>query len=322
MAALPSFLDQLRPDVPDIVVPRGVVPFLLARRGIRGRLVRLGPLAEALLARHRHPPVIAALAGQALALVAGLAMPSKFRGTFSLQVKGDGPVPHLLADCTDSGALRFYVRTAPERLAPLLAVDPTPPASALLGKGYLAFTVDPGTGARPHQGIVAIGGESFEEMALAYFRESVQLAGLVRLAAAPGPGGWRAGALILERIARAGGAGTPEGDLSGEDPDESWRTAIALAATLSDAELLDDALAPERLLYRLFHAEGVTANRPLSLAYGCRCTRARLSGVLAGFGADDLDHMTTDGQITVTCEFCNHDFRFPRDELPGSGAAD
>ena len=318
MANLPAFLDRLRPDVPDIVVPRGVVPFFLARRGIRGRLVRLGPLAEALLSRHPHPPVISALAGQALALVAGLAMPSKFRGTFSLQVKGDGPVPHLLADCTDAGALRFYVRTTPDRLTPLLAAEPMPPASALLGKGYLAFTVDPGTGARPHQGIVAIGGESFEEMALAYFRESVQLAGLVRLAAARGPCGWRAGALILERIPSTGGAEAPDG----EDPAESWRTATALAATLSDTELLDDALAPERLLYRLFHAEGVTANRPLSLAYGCRCTRARLSGVLSGFGADDLDHMTTDGTITVTCEFCNHDFRFPRAELPGRSAVD
>ncbi len=318
MADRPAFLDRLRPDVPDIVVPRGVVPFFLARRGIRGRLVRLGPLAEALLTRHPHSPVIAALAGQALALVAGLAMPSKFRGTFSLQVKGDGPVPHLLADCTDAGALRFYVRIAPERLAPLLAADPSPPASALLGRGYLAFTVDPGTGARPHQGIVAIGGESFEEMALAYFRESVQLAGLVRLAAAPGPGGWRAGALILERVPSAGGSPAP--DAGG--PGEAWRTATALAATLSDGELLDDALAPERLLYRLFHSEEVAADRPLSLAYGCRCTRARLSGVLAGFGPDDLDHMTTDGTITVTCEFCNHDFRFPRAELPGRGAAD
>lgn len=319
MAEIPAFLDRLRPDVPDIVVPRGVVPFFLPRAAVRGRLVRLGPLAEALLGRHRHHEVIAGLAGQALALVAGLAMPMKFRGTFSLQIKGDGPVPHLVADCTDAGELRFYVRTVPERLAALLEAEATPSAASLIGQGYLAFTVDRGARMHPHQGIVAIGGESFEEMALAYFRESVQLAGLVRLAAARGPSGWRAGALILERIPGA------RRDEPAEDPEEraeAWRTASALGATVSGAELLDDGLAPERLLYRLFHSEGVAADRPRALAYGCRCTRARLSGVLAGFGPDDLDHMASEGTITVTCEFCNHDFRFPRAELPGRGAAD
>ncbi|HTU55519.1 MAG TPA: Hsp33 family molecular chaperone HslO [Acetobacteraceae bacterium] len=315
MAEIPAFLDRLRPDVPDIVVARGVVPFFLPRSAVRGRLVRLGPLAEALLGRHRHHNVVAGLAGQALALVAGLAMPMKFRGTFSLQIKGDGPVPHLVADCTDAGELRFYVRTVPERLEALLEAEEMPSAAALIGRGYLAFTVDRGARMHPHQGIVAIGGESFEEMALAYFRESVQLAGLVRLAAARAAGGWRAGALILERI-----AGARKSDP--EESAEAWRTASALGATVTDAELLDDELTPERLLYRLFHSEGVAADRPRALAYGCRCTRARLSGVLAGFGPDDLDHMATDGTITVTCEFCNHDFRFPRAELPGRGAAD
>ena len=37
----PAFLDSGRPDVPDLVVPRGVVPFYLPDRPVRGRLVRL-----------------------------------------------------------------------------------------------------------------------------------------------------------------------------------------------------------------------------------------------------------------------------------------
>jgi molecular chaperone Hsp33 len=46
--------------------------------------------------------------------------------------------------------------------------------------------------------------------------------------------------------------------------------------------------------------------------HGCRRSRARLAGILEGFDADDLDHMTVDGSIVMTCEFCNHDFRFAR----------
>jgi len=38
--------------------------------------------------------------------------------------------------------------------------------------------------------------------------------------------------------------------------------------------------------------------------------------VLGGFNTDDLDHMSDDGTITMTCEFCNFDFRFDRATLP------
>src|SRR5580658_8983462 len=140
----PAFLDSGRPDVPDIVVPRGVTPFHLPHRPVRGRLVRLGPLADALLTRHDNHPVVTRLAGEALALAAALSGALKFRGSFSLQAKGDGPVPMLLADCTDTGALRGYARARPDALAALLETTTAPDANALLGGGYLAFTVDQG----------------------------------------------------------------------------------------------------------------------------------------------------------------------------------
>jgi len=315
MSETPAFLDRERPPVPDIVVPRGVVPFFLPGRPVRGRLVRLGPLADALLTRHRLDDVITALSGQALALVAGLAAALKFRGSFSLQVKGDGAVPMLLADCTDTGALRGHTRVKEEKFSAILAEAPSPSAARLFGSGYLAFTVDQGPDTDRHQGIVSITGESLAEMALHYFHTSEQLRCQVRLACALTPSGWRAGAFILEKIAGEGGI---DPALSEEELEESWNTATTLAATLTEAELLDDALAPERLLYRLFHAEGVATDRARALSYGCRCSRARLAGILEGFGTDDLDHMVVDGAIVMTCEFCNYDFRFSRESVRGA----
>jgi molecular chaperone Hsp33 len=252
---------------------------------------------------------VTALTGQALALAAALSTALKFQGSFSLQAKGDGPVRLLLADCTDTGALRGYAQVNSERLEALLAIDPTPSAEALLGKGFLAFTVDPGTGADRHQGIVAIEGASLAEMALHYFRTSEQLRCLVHLVCDQAPDGWRAAAFVLEKIAGAGGI---DPEMSEDAQEEEWRTATILAGTLSDAELLDDALEPERLLLRLFHAEGVAVGRARALSFGCRCSRARLAGILEGFSIDDLDHMAVDGDIVMTCEFCNYDFRFPR----------
>jgi molecular chaperone Hsp33 len=316
MTETPAFLDRGRPPAPDIVVPRGITPFFLPRRPVRGRLIRLGPLADALLTRHDNHPTVTRLTGEALALAAGLAAALKFQGSFSVQAKGDGAMPMLLADCTDGGALRGYARSDPERLAALLRTDPAPSARQLLGSGYLAFTVDQGGDRDPHQGIVAIEGDDLAGMALHYFRTSEQLLCSVRLACGHTEAGWRAGALVLERVAGEGGADPAL------DPDESWRTATALAGTLTDAELLDDGLAPERLLYRLFHSEGVATDRARALSYGCRCSRARLSGILEGFDRDDLDHMAVDGDIVMTCEFCNLDFRFARADVRGrEGAA-
>ena len=309
MSETPAFLDGGRPPVPDIVVPRGVTPFFLPRRPVRGRIVRLGPLADALLTRHDNHPVVTALTGQALALAAALSTALKFQGSFSLQAKGDGPVPPA------AGRLHRHRRAA--RLCaggPCAAGDaagdrPGAGCDALLGEGFLAFTVDPGTGADRHQGIVAIEGASLAEMALHYFRTSEQLRCLVHLACDQTVDGWRAAAFVLEKIAGAGGI---DPEMSEDAQEEEWRTATILAGTLTDAELLDDDLETERLLLRLFHAEGATLGRARALSFGCRCSRARLAGILEGFSTDDLDHMAVDGDIVMTCEFCNYDFRFPR----------
>lgn len=298
--------------MPDLVIPRGVTSFSLPGRRVRGRLVRLGPLADALIARHNYAPEVAVLVGEALALVAGLAAALKFRGTFSLQAKGNGPVPMLLADCTDTGELRGYGHVNADKLPMILARDPEGFAAALLGTGYLAFTVDQGPETDRHQGIVSITGLHLAEMALHYFRTSEQLDCHLHLACVRTSAGWRAGAFILERVAGAGGV---DPALSEEEQAGVWNTATTLGATLTDAELLDDALSTEHLLWRLFHTEGVAIDRARTLSYGCRCSRARLASILGGFGTDDLEHMEVGGAITMTCEFCNHAFCFTRAEV-------
>jgi molecular chaperone Hsp33 len=251
-------------------------------------------------------------------LAAGLSSALKYRGSFSLQAKGDGPVSMLLSDCTQQGALRGYARADADRLAALLAAGTSPSAAALLGQGYLAFTVDQGGEMERYQGIVSLEGDRLADMALHYFRTSEQVAYDVHLAAGQTPDGWRAAALILERVAGEGGVADAPAQIDTEsdtESDEAWRTALALAATLSEAELLDDQLPPDRLIWRLFGTERVALDRPRALAYGCRCSRAKLAGILESFPPDDLDEMAVDGDIVMTCEFCKWDFAFPRQDV-------
>jgi molecular chaperone Hsp33 len=77
LSDIPAFLDNDRPAVPDLVVPRGVLPFYLPGRPVRGRLIRLGALAEALLARHDNHPAVSRLAAAAVALAGALAAAQK-----------------------------------------------------------------------------------------------------------------------------------------------------------------------------------------------------------------------------------------------------
>lgn len=309
---MPDFLNRDRPPVPDLVVPQGVQPFHLEGRPVRGRLIRLGPLADALLSRHDTPPAITRLVGQALALTAGLASALKYRGSFSVHAKGDGAVSMLVADCTDDGQLRGHAGLRQEVLQELLAVEPDPPAGALLGSGYIAFTADQGPDMDRYQGIVALEGGTLAEMTHHYFATSEQLRAEIRLACARTPEGWRATALILERVASDGGIQ----DAPEADQDEAWATALALAATLTEAEMLDDRLEATQLLHLLFSTEGLVLDRARALSYGCRCSRAKLAAVLGGFPDSDLDEMAdAAGAITMTCEFCNHDFVFPRAEV-------
>lgn len=305
-----------RRPVPDFSITGAVLPFWLRGAPVRGRLVRPGPLIAAILGRHPdNPPVVNTILAEALVLTAGLAAALKFSGSFSLQARGDGALSMLLADCTEAGALRGYARFDAEKLAALAA---EPSAARLLGAGYLAFTCDQGPDMDRYQGIVPLEGATLAELTHAYFRNSEQTDTAVQLFAADTPGGWRAAALILERVAIEGGEGAPTLELA----EDAWRAAVALAATLHAPEALDDGLSSDALLRRLFHELAPACADPRPLSHGCRCTRGRLQSILQRFSADDLDHMSeldpSSGArcISMTCEFCNHAFRFDRDAFP------
>lgn len=295
-------------NVPNLSVPHAVLPFYLAHAPVRGRLIRLGPLAQALLSRHTYPPQLLKLGGEALALVAAMATALKFEGSFSLQIKGDGPVSLLVADCTHTGALRFTAQLAETAPSPLPAT-----ASELLGKGYLAFTVDQGPDMERHQGIVALEGRSLSEMAEYYFTTSEQYPCSIHLFATQKDDTWQAGALVLERIADEGEQ--TQQQLDRDDFNDAWETACTFAASLKPEEVFDPTLSSPALIKRLFGTLDVVEGTFKTLSFGCRCNRERLARLLERFSKDDLDHMAHDGMITMDCNFCNTHFAFARDMI-------
>ena len=283
-------------------------PFQLERSQLRGRFVRLGGTVDYVLKAHDYPPAVSDLLGQLLVLAGALAGGLKFAGRFSLQIRADGPVRLLVADCTNDGEMRGYASFDAERIA---ASSPERPMD-LLGKGLLALTVDQrGDGGELQQGIVELGGASLSDCMLNYFHRSEQVRTGIRVAVAQDPtdGRWLAGAIVMQAL--------PVTDPCRlHDAEEDWRRAMLLLGTATDDELLDPNLRPDDLLFRLFHEDGVRVFTPLALNPGCGCDEQRVWNMLASFPLDDLEAMRQeDGGITVTCQFCSRIYAFDQARL-------
>jgi len=285
-----------------------LLPFQLERSGLRGRLVRLGPVVDTIVSRHDYPPQVAQLVGEFVVLGASLAGGLKFDGSFSLQARGDGPVPLVLLDVTNDGDIRAFAETKEG------AEDTSARLDALMGTGYLAVTVDQSAvGGQTYQGIVELEGESLADCMLTYFRRSEQVPTGMRVAVTRGEAGWRGGALVIQKLPETN-PNSPEA----LDAREDWQRTMLLLSTLGQQELADPRVSEEQLLVRLFHEEGVRVFPRHDLAVGCRCSRERIDKMLKSFSAADLDDMADDdtGEIGVTCHWCNKTFTVDREEFP------
>lgn len=294
-----------------------IQPFQIEALGIRGRFVRLGSALEAAIGPHGYPPTVAGLLSQTVTLAAALAGALKFKGIFTLQTQSDGPISVLIADVTSDGSLRAYARFDPERLAAAEADAATAAVPRFLGSGYLAFTVDQGPDTDRYQGITELAGGTLAECAQAYFRQSEQIETAINMAAqAPASGVQpRAAALMVQRLPAKGTTFSHFGEDAEDGGDDGWRRAVILTSSAKGAELLDPAVGPNDLLYRLFHEDGVRVYRPKPLVHACRCSRDKVVTTLGSFPRSDIEGMAEDGRITVTCEFCKTDYHFDEDEM-------
>jgi len=301
-----------------------VLPFAVEGLDVRGRIVRLGPAIDAILARHAYPDAVSTLLAEATTLAVLLGSALKIEGRFILQAQTDGPVGLLVVDYEMPDRIRACATYDAERVA-AFAADQAP-VGALLGIGNLAMTIDPGRQASRYQGVVPLDGGSLEEAAHLYFRQSEQIPTAVRLAAAHAYRSdegqdrafhWRAGGIIVQHLPPAGMsriADLPPGDapegaeIPDFEEDDEWNEARLILETVEDHELIDPSISAGNLLYRLYHERGVRVFDPTDLIERCRCSQDRITEMLKGFSDEEQAEMTRDGEIVVTCEFCSKSY--------------
>jgi molecular chaperone Hsp33 len=281
---------------------------------VRGRIARLGAAVHDVLSRHDYPEAVANLLGEACVLAALVGASLKFEGRLIVQAQGDGPVAYVVADYDTTGALRGYCRYDAERLAEVSKGFVRPGAHTLLGDGAFIMTIDQGADMERYQGITAIEGETLALCAEQYFAQSEQTPTRVRLAvgqlATDAGFVWRAGGMLLQNIAEDENRGPTQ---------DVWERAQALFETLGEDELIDPSLAPEKLLWRLFHEDGVRLFEPQPLRAFCRCSQEKILGVLKSFPAEErADMVEEDGVIRVTCEYCSRVYDVAPEAVDGA----
>ncbi|MEO7223464.1 MAG: Hsp33 family molecular chaperone [Devosia sp.] len=317
-----------RPESGDDVV----VPFTLETLDSRGRIVRLGDALDQILTRHNYPAPVARLLGEAVVLAALIGSSLKFEGKFILQTQTDGPVNLIVVDLDAPDGLRGYARFDADAVQQAIELGETRPAQ-MLGRGHLAMTVDQGAHMERYQGIVSLEGGTLEDVAHTYFQQSEQVPTIVRLAVAqltrkgeryPH---WRAGGALVQHLPPHGERTMPDlpGDGNFDNPEtadqsfaesDKWATTRSLLSTIADDELADPDVSPERLLFRLFHEQGVRVFDPIAIEERCTCSVDRIEAMLRdNFTAEERADMVVDGEIEVVCEFCSADYHFKLHEF-------
>ena len=256
--------------------------FLLEGLGIRGSIVRLEETWQQVLAQHHYPDSLRQLLGESLAATVLLTTGLKGAPKISLQLQGKGPVKLLLIQCTGELKVRGMAQWRD-------AAEDEP----LLGQGRLTVNLDTGEDGRCFQGIVPLVSARLDACLEEYFRQSEQLPTRLTLTGTQ----QRVAGLLLQAL--------PNNDAA----DNTFATAVALAGTVSAAELSE--LAADRLLPTLFRDYAIRLFKPRPVTHDCRCTPARLAGVVRMLGADELASLIEEtGEVELTCEFCNRVFRY------------
>lgn len=264
--------------------------FLLPHAGVRGVHVRLGATWREILARDTYPAGVRALLGQATAASALFTGHAKVEGRLSVQLRGDGAISTLFAECTGAGTLRAIARFDAE------ADDPGTDPRALGDGAMLAITIEnPLAGAREparYQGIVDLSAPTLAAAFEDYFDRSEQLPTRLLLAT----GDDHACGLMLQKL--PGDAGD----------DDGWRRARVLADTLGEDELLAQPF--DVLLHRLFHEEAPETFAPKPLSFACSCSRERVAAMLQSLGEEEARASVVDGAVRIRCEFCGQSYVF------------
>ena len=237
--------------------------FLLEDLDIRGAVVRLTDVWQAMQAGRDYPPAVARLLGEMSAVSAVIAGNLKQPGRLTFQISGHGPVRLLVIDCAETLNLRGYAKAE--------AAPASGTLTELVGDGRLQLSLDIEGLDQPYQSLVPLEGDSIGEVFEHYLAQSEQQpAGLWLACSAEA-----AVALFVQKL--------PGADLKDLD---GWARVQQLAHTVRDDELLG--LDAAEILRRLFAEEDVRLFDARPITHDWPADPEKVAGMLRALGENEV----------------------------------
>ena len=252
---------------------------------------------------HETSAVVSAALGRLLtaASMMGSALKSSV-GSVTLRVSGDGPIGSVVAVSDSNGNVRGYVgnNVVEIPLNPKGKLD----VGGAIGEGNLYVLKDLGM-KEPYNGVIPLVSGEIAEDITAYFAESEQIPTVCALGVLVNPdlSVKAAGGYIIQLL--------PTADEEIIDKvEKSIEKIQPITTLLSNGMSLEDIV---KTTLNLFDVEVLDES---NVEYKCTCSYERTKKVLMTLGADDLEKLASESEVTsVNCHFCNSVYKFTSSEI-------
>ena len=256
---------------------------------------------------HRTLPLATAALGRTLTAASMMGDELKNEnGSVTVQFRGDGPLGAITAVSDSNGNVRGYLQNPAVDLG--LDARGKLPVGAGVGDGILTVIKDIGA-KEPFSGKIELqSGEIAEDIA-AYYVISEQIPTVCALGVLvdTDQSVLCAGGYILQLM-----PGAPEGlvDLL------EYRVQDVGSVTSN----LSKGITIRQMVEELLYGMGLEIMDEHPVEYQCKCSRRKIEAALISLGKEELKKLAEEEETTtVTCQFCDAEYTFTREELENIG---
>ncbi len=294
--------------------------FFIQDSPVRGDVVRLSRSYATTIAQKPYPEAIKRLLGEMLTAASLLIGTVKIDGRLSIQLQSsdaDSLLNWAMAECDQDGMIRGLASWKADSDEQVQAWDNMVHADeafaelGAIGQGVLFINIQP-NGGEHYQGIVERSHDNLAECLAHYQKQSAQIPTLISLAC----NGLQAGGMLVQMLPRTTQETfeVEQNEDAGID-DDLWTRLTALTVTIKDSELTE--LDANEIIYRLYNEENVIAPDPVTLAFGCTCSREKCEIAIEQIGEAEAIEIVEEqnGQLEMDCGFCGEIYRFDKNDI-------
>lgn len=221
--------------------------------------------------------------------------------SITVQIKGNGPIGHIVADANASGEVRGYVENPAVDL-PLNERGKLDVAGAVGTDGFLYVIKDLGM-KEPYRGSVPIVSGELGEDFTYYFAKSEQTPSAVGV-----------GVLVDVDCSVKAAGGFIIQLMPGLSDEEISFFESRLSNLAPVSALIDEGKDLEFILREILG--DIHVLEKTGVYFRCKCSRERVEKMLISLGEAEIRNMIEqDGKAEIVCHFCNESYRFNEEQL-------